>query len=98
QNGSGLLRWNCNEGLGSSALMVLPRVALQVVIQCRDTAVEAAPIVMSCQRLLAPVDGPVHARLRRLLAAARKAGEGFGGCSRRSRIRMLSRAVNAIRS
>src|ERR1700680_386666 len=50
------------------------------------------------QRLLAPYEYPAHARCFRLLAAARNAAVGFGGCSRSSRTLRLSRAVRAIRS
>jgi hypothetical protein len=68
-----------DEGLGPSALVVLPGVAVEVFVQYGHTAVEGRAIVVARQGFFAPLDGPGHRRFRRLLAAACKAADGAGG-------------------
>lgn len=74
-------------------------VPVQVLVQCRHAASKTCTIVTSCQRLFLPASGSDHPRARRRCrAAARSAGDGFGGFSSNSSTRRLSRALKRIRS
>src|SRR5713101_1384856 len=91
-------RSNGDEGFRTAALVVLSRIALQILVQRSDAAIEISPVVTARQRLLAPVARAAHRRFRRRFAAVRNAAVGFGGCSRRFKTRALSRADSVMRS
>lgn len=73
----GIAAGDGDKGFRSSALVILPGIALEVFVKLEDTAVKGSALMLTRDRLLAPVVAQ-HQRARRARAALRSFSVGLG--------------------